>query len=114
MENSSPSDINVILDNHTMKIDATEYLSTFIAEVETFLTYKIASYINQYWFPILVPIGLLGNTLSFLVMIKPNNKKVSTCIYMAAIRVNDNFMMCLFIQLVSCCNKNTWKYTVGL
>ena len=33
MENSSPSDINVLLDNHTMKIDATEYLSTFIAEV---------------------------------------------------------------------------------
>ena len=75
MENSSPSDINVLLDNHTMKIDATQYLSNFIAEVETFLTYKIASYINQYWFPILVPIGLLGNTLSFLVMIKPNNKE---------------------------------------
>ena len=95
MENSSPIETNVLPDNHTMKTDATEYLSIFMAEVETFLTYKIASYINQYWFPILVPIGLVGNTLSFLVMIKPNNKKVSTCIYMAAISINDNFMMCL-------------------
>ena len=95
MNNSSTTDTNVLPDNHTMKIDATEYLSNFIAEVETFLTYKIASYINQYWFPILVPIGLVGNTLSFLVMFKPNNKKVSTCVYMAAISINDNFMMCL-------------------
>ena len=76
-----------------MENDTTENPSTFIAEVETFLTYKIAYYINQYWFPILVPIGLVGNTLSFLVMIKPNNRKVSTCIYMAAISVNDNLMM---------------------
>ena len=41
----------------------------------------------------LVPIGVVGNTLSFLVMIKPNNRKMSTCIYMAAISINDNFMM---------------------
>ena len=41
----------------------------------------------------LVPIGLVGNTLSFLVMIKPKNRAISTCIYMAAISVNDNLMM---------------------
>ena len=73
----------------------TEDLSTFVEEVVTFMTYKVASYINDYWFPILVPIGLIGNTLSFLVMIRPNNRKVSTCIYMVAISVNDNVMICL-------------------
>ena len=31
-------------------------------------------------------------------MIKPNNRKVSTCIYMAAISINDNVMMCLAIH----------------
>ena len=70
-----------------------EHLSTFMEEVETCMTFKIASYINQYWFPILVPIGLIGNTLSFFVMMRPHSRKVSTCIYMAAISVNDNLMM---------------------
>ena len=70
----------------------------FMKEAETYLTFAIAEYLNKYWFPILVPIGLVGNTLSFLVMIKPNNRKVSTCIYMAAISVNDNVMMCLVIH----------------
>ena len=70
----------------------------FMAQVDTYMTYKIASFINQYWFPVLVPVGLLGNTLSFLVMIQPINRKVSTCIYMAAISVNDNLMMCLALH----------------
>ena len=75
-----------------------EDLSTFMEEVETYMTYRAASYINQYWFPILVPKGLIGNTLSFFVMMRPNNRKVSTCIYMAVISVNDNLMMCLALH----------------
>ena len=67
-------------------------------EVQTHMTYKIASHINQYWFPILVPAGLMGNTLSFFVMMRPNNRKMSTCIYMAAISVNDNLMICLALR----------------
>ena len=68
---------------------------TFMEEVEAYTIFRIANFISVYWFPVLVPIGLVGNTLSFLVMIKPNNKKMSTCIYVAAISVNDNIMMCL-------------------
>ena len=67
----------------------------FKEEAQTYLTLIIGTYIDIYWFPILVPIGLIGNTLSFLVMIKPNNRKMSTCIYMAAIGINDNVMMFL-------------------
>ena len=62
-------------------------------EVKTYVTFKIATYIANYWFPILVPIGWIGNTLSFIIMLKRNNRKISTCVYMAAISVNDNFMM---------------------
>ena len=76
-------------DSETMTQD------TFMNKVETYMTYKIAKFIGIHWFPILVPIGLVGNTLSFLVMIKPNNRKMSTCNYMAAISVNDNIMMVL-------------------
>ena len=69
--------------------------NTFMEEVQTHMTHKIAKYINTFWFPILVPIGFVGNVLSFLVMIKPNNRKISTCIYLAAISMNDNLMMVL-------------------
>ena len=62
-------------------------------EVETYMTFKIANYINMYWFPVLIPIGLVGNTLSFVVMMKPTKRKMSTCIYMAAISINDNLTM---------------------
>ena len=75
----------------------TATVDTFMEEVKTYLKFKIASYLANYWAPILVPIGLIGNTLSFLVMIKPNNRKMSTCIYMAAISINDNVMMILFL-----------------
>ena len=77
-------------DNATVE---TETPDTFLQEAETYLTYKMSMLIVRYWFPILVPIGLVGNTLSFLVMMRHNNRKESTCIYMAVISVNDNLML---------------------
>ena len=72
---------------------------TFMDDVKSFMTYKVAKFIGIHWFPILVPVGLVGNTLSFLVMIKPNNSKMSTCNYMAAISINDNIMMVLTLNV---------------
>ena len=92
------SDHKYVFSNHSLDGGATENLSVFMDEVETLMTYKVASIFKQYWFAVLLPIGLIGNTLSFLVMIKPNNRRVSTCIYMAAISVNDNLMMCLALD----------------
>ena len=84
-------------DNSSMKVDFLK-ANTFLEEVHTFMTFKVATHITRYWFPIMVPIGLIGNTLSFLVMIKPNNRKKSTCIYMAAISINDNLMMFMALR----------------
>ena len=83
----------------------------FMEEVESYMTFKIANFINTYWFPILVPIGLVGNTLSLLVMTKSNNRKMSTCIYMATISVNDNVMMCICFHdyLVSSVQIHEWQ-----
>ena len=69
---------------------------SFMQEVESFVIYKIATFVATYWIPILAPVGLVGNILSFLIMMKPSNRNVSTCIYMAAISINDNIMMILF------------------
>ena len=105
MDNYSSGGKNDSFSNSTLEGSATEDLSTFMEQVETYMTYKTAKYINRFWFPILVPIGLIGNTLSFLVMILPHNRKMSTCIYMAAISINDNLMMCLAL--------NGWLVTTG-
>ena len=67
--------------------------STFMEEVKIYTEFKIANFISIFWYPILVPVGLIGNCLSFAVMMKPQNRKMSTCIYMAAISINDNLMM---------------------
>ena len=93
MTMDAPTTDNSSLGNNSMTGNLTEDLPKFMEEVQTQITFKIASYINDYWFPILIPIGLVGNTLSFLVMMKPNNRKISTCIYMVAISINDNLMM---------------------
>ena len=94
-------------DNLTQEAETQD---TFLQEVDTYMTFKVAKFIDDYWFPVLVPIGLVGNTLSFLVMIKPNNRKVSTCIYMAAISVNDNLMLILALHawLVTAADIHHW------
>ena len=70
-----------------------ERQDTFLQEARTYMAYKIVIYVDNYWFPVLIPLGLVGNTLSFLVMIRPYNRRISTCIYMAAISINDNIML---------------------
>ena len=88
----------------------TDTWDTFLQEAETYTTYIIARYIAYYWFLVLIPLGLVGNTLSFLVMMKPNNRKVSTCIYMAAISLSDNLIISLLIHdyCVSVVNMHEW------
>ena len=68
-------------------------VDTFMEEVKTYTAFKNGIFLDNYWFPILVPIGVLGNTLSFIVIMKPTNRNVSICIYMAAISLNDNVIM---------------------
>ena len=84
---------------------------TFMEEVESSILFKIGTFINIYYYPVFIPVGLVGNTLSFLVMIKPNNRKMSTCIYMAAISINDNLMMYMTCHdyLVSGLNTHNWS-----
>ena len=97
----------LITANSTVETDTWD---TFLQEAETYTTYFIARYIAYYWFLVLIPLGLVGNILSFLVMMKPNNRKLSTCIYMAAISLSDNLMICLVIHdyCISVMNTHGW------
>ena len=108
--NLSRSTYGIINEYSTISIEATTP-DTFMKKVELLIIYRIAEYIAIYWLPILIPIGLVGNTLSFLVMMKRNNRKMSTCIYMAALSVNDNLMMCsaLHYWLMSVMKITEWE-----
>ena len=98
MDDGTASTIGIdeVIDNFTEGLE-TKTKDSFMDEVETLLTYKVATIIAKYWSPILVPIGLVGNVLSFLIMVKSSNRKLSTCIYMAAMSVNDSMMMVLVL-----------------
>ena len=88
----------VQLHNSTLESEiATQ--DNFMHEVEEYMTCKISMAITTYWFPILVPIGVIGNVLSLLVMIQANNRNVSTCNFMTAISINDNAMMAFALNI---------------
>ena len=101
----------IMFSNTSVSTQTETTVDTFVEQVKTYTTFKVATFLTTYWFPLLVPIGLVGNTLSFLVMIKPNNRKMSTCIYMAGISVNDNLMMILGLHnwLVSAMKVHEFK-----
>ena len=96
----------VVPDNYTPEIQ-----DNFLQEAKFHMAFKVSKLIDNYWFIILLPLGLVGNTLSFLVMIRKSNRKVSTCIYMAAISINDNAMICMALHawLISSLNTHRWN-----
>ena len=53
----------IMTHNSTQETDTQD---TFLQEAQTYMTYKMLIYIDRYWFPVLIPFGLVGNTLSFL------------------------------------------------
>ena len=43
---------------------------------KTLLPYKIGQGLRLYWLPVVVIFGLIGNCLSFRIMLKPHNRKI--------------------------------------
>ena len=82
---------SIMIENSTLETGTQDFI---LQETQSYMTFKVARYVAYYWFPILIPLGLVGNTFSFLVMVKKGNRKISTCIYMAAISINDSLLLC--------------------
>ena len=59
--NTTTSEFNLAVTGRD-EIQMTE--DTFMEEVKAYITFRIANLINIYLFPILIPLGLVGNTLS--------------------------------------------------
>ena len=49
--------------------------------------------IHKFWLPTVVLLGIPGNLLSFLVMLKQHNRRISCCVYMAVLALCDNLML---------------------
>ena len=49
----------VMAANSTGEADPQE---AFLNELATYMTFKVEAFIAKYWFPVLIPLGLVGNT----------------------------------------------------
>ena len=70
---------------------------TVLAEIEekaaSLVPYQIGLTIHRLVFPVIVPIGLLGNILSLAIMLQKHNRRVSFCVYLAALAFSDSFLL---------------------
>ena len=48
---------------------------------------------HKYYLPVVVVVGLFGNTLTLLVMLQEHNKRITCCVYLAALAVSDNLFL---------------------
>lgn len=67
--------------------------AAFMREALGYWQFQVGVAIHTYYFPAIVLVGIVGNILSFLVMVKPQNRHVSTCVYMASLSVFDTILI---------------------
>lgn len=70
-------------------------VSTAPREVEVYLAQEIALAVNKYWLITMVVLGFPGNTVSFIIMLQKHNRHFTTCLFLAALAVSDNFSLLL-------------------
>jgi len=82
------------------------------------MTYKVAMWIDKVGFPIIVPLGLLGNSLSIAVLSQKQNKAISSNIYLISLAMSDSSNLvsissnvCLITLSMSIYVITTWKLT---
>jgi hypothetical protein len=72
-------------------------LSTNKTSTFTTVTYPSMEFATEFlskWLPLFfITIGILGNTMSLLVTTKKDNRRISTCVYMAALASVDTVVL---------------------
>ena len=69
--------------------------ATFTTTNETHVSYKITRAIRQFAKPITAIVGVIGNTISILVMFQRNNRNTSLGIYLGILAVSDTLVLCV-------------------
>ncbi len=75
------------------------YRNISLEAATSYTAYKVGSVINLYYLPFVILLGLVGNTLSFLVMTQRQNRHISCCVYMAGLAISDNGMLIIAFSL---------------
>ena len=67
----------------------------FLLLVSQSAWFKAGMAIQRYYYPFIIVLGMIGNILSLVVMLKKHNRRISCCVYMGVLAVSDS--MCLFV-----------------
>ena len=59
-----------------------------------FRSYRIGKGINKYAQPIIAVVGIVGNTISMLVMFQPHNRHTSFGVYLGILALSDTLVLC--------------------
>ena len=79
--------------NSVVTVQVPDIMDEFMRKASTYPQFKIGVAINDYYFPSIVSVGIVGNILRFLVMVQPHNRHISTCVYMASLSVSDTILI---------------------
>ena len=86
--NSSKVGGNVSMDE-TSTISAAEYVRSTTWDPQVHLVFTI----RFWWYSIVIPVGIIGNLLCLLVLLKKQNRKMSCNVYMAALAMADTMVL---------------------
>ena len=74
----------------------TKSLITYAAKkaLSQFTTFKVGKAINRYTQPVICIVGVVGNTISMLVMFQSHNRHTSFGIYLGTLALSDTLVLC--------------------
>jgi hypothetical protein len=87
MKNFSANDITSPTTFRTMPS------ATFHDEFQHEWIVQLTEYISKWWFVFTFVFGIPGNVMSLLVTLKKDNRRISTCMYMAALALIDSTVL---------------------
>ncbi len=62
-------------------------------EAEEYLAFRLGVILQIYYLPLIIILGLIGNSLSLCVALQQHNRRISCCSYMATLALSDNGML---------------------
>ncbi len=89
----SGTDRNTTLTNQTLLDSELLRRVKIVKQARQLKMYQAGLAIHRFWLPIIIPIGLAGNILSFLVMARPENRRTSFGVFVCALAISDSMML---------------------
>lgn len=84
-------------ENSTNMVDL--YFNESCTDLAEHLTlYKLGYGLQLYYLPIVCLLGWIGNTISLVVLLQPHNRRLSCCLYLASLAVNDNCIVYIAVH----------------